>query len=83
MPENKAAARRNAAYFDGVNFAARITCPIAFSVGFVDTIAPPHAGYAAYNACPSGNKRMFGSVGFGHSVGRAEAAALAAWADEK
>ena len=83
LPENRAAARRNAAYFDGVNFAARITCPIAFSVGFVDTVAPPHAGYAAYNACPSENKRMFGSVGFGHGVGRAEAAALASWVDEK
>ncbi len=37
------------AYFDGVNFAPRITAPALFSVALMDTICPPSTVYAAYN----------------------------------
>ena len=79
LPENEAAARRNAPYFDGVNFASMITCPIAFNVGFIDTVAPPHAGYAAYNACPSAHKAMFDSVGFGHRTSNVDSVRIRSW----
>lgn len=45
------------AYFDGVNFAARATCPAQFSVGLMDTICPPRTVYAAYNHY-AGSKEM-------------------------
>lgn len=37
------------AYFDGVNFAARATASVLFSVGLMDEICPPSTVYAAYN----------------------------------
>ena len=63
----KAIAERNAAYFDGVNFAARIKTPIRFIVGFSDTTCPPADVYAAYNVCPSKDKQIVNAIGSGHS----------------
>ena len=57
---------RNAALFDGVNFASRITKPIRFAVGFSDTVCAPHAVYSAYNACPSKDKAIVHGLGMGH-----------------
>ena len=36
-------------YFDGVNFAERVTAPALFSVALMDDIVPPSTIYAAYN----------------------------------
>jgi len=36
-------------YFDAMNFAARSHIPALFSVGLMDTIAPPSTVFAAYN----------------------------------
>ncbi len=70
LPENRSAAEKNAPYFCGVNFARHIDVPIGFVVGFIDTVCPPHAGYAAYNVCPSAKKAMFHSIGWGHNASR-------------
>ena len=40
---------RTLAYFDGVNFAARIRCPTLVSVGLMDEVCPPSTVMAAYN----------------------------------
>lgn len=66
LPENRAAAEANAPYFDAVYFAQRIDVPIRFNVGFADTVCPPHAGYTAYNVCPSKDKLMRYGIGQGH-----------------
>ena len=65
-------AEKNAPYFCGVNFARHIDVPIGFVVGFIDTVCPPHTGYAAYNVCPSKTKAIFYSVGWGHDASRGE-----------
>ena len=70
LPENRVAAEANAPYFDAVNFAMRIDVPIRFNVGFADTVCPPHAGYTAYNVCPSKDKIMRYGIGQGHPVQR-------------
>ncbi len=72
LPENRSAAEKNAPYFCGVNFARHIDVPIGFVVGFIDTVCPPHTGYAAYNVCPSKTKAIFYSVGWGHDASRGE-----------
>jgi cephalosporin-C deacetylase-like acetyl esterase len=36
-------------YFDAVNFAARVKCPVLVGVGLIDVTAPPSGIYAAYN----------------------------------
>lgn len=53
------------AYFDAVNFARRITCPVIVSVGFIDTTCPPSTVYAAYNQIKT-PKRMFPDPLAGH-----------------
>lgn len=40
-------------YYDVVNFARRITQPIAFSWGYNDVTCPPTSYYAAYNVIPT------------------------------
>ncbi len=53
------------AYFDAVNFARRITCPVIVSVGFIDSTCPPGTVYAAYNQIKT-PKRMFPDPLAGH-----------------
>ena len=80
LPENQEAAMKNAPYFCGVNFARQIDVPVGFVVGFIDTVCPPHAGYAAYNVCPSKKKAIFDSIGWGHDASRGKGGpALAKW----
>ena len=61
-----AAAEKNAPYFDGANFAERITCPVRVTVGFADTICPPDGVYAAYNHIASKDKKIYDGIGRGH-----------------
>lgn len=67
---DRAAAEKNAAYFDGVNFASRIKNPIRFIVGFADMTCPPAAVYAAYNVCPAKDKAIVNAVGSSHAWSR-------------
>jgi cephalosporin-C deacetylase-like acetyl esterase len=63
---SKANAERYAAYFDGVNFAARIRHSVRFGVGFRDQTCPPHCVYSAYNVCPSPDKAIINAVDSNH-----------------
>ena len=67
-PEEKAAAERNAAYYDGVNFATLVKCPVRFVAGFADMTCPPHCVYAAYNACASSDKAIYDGIGVTHTT---------------
>lgn len=53
-PERAGAVRDTLNYFDGINFAPRIRCPMLVYVGLADDVCPPETGYAFYNAldCP-------------------------------
>ena len=63
----RAVAERNAAYFDGVNFAAGVKIPIRVIVGFADMTCPPHDVYAAYNVLQSADKEITNVIGSPHS----------------
>lgn len=65
---DRAAIDRNAPYYDGVNFAQRITVPVRFAVGFSDVVCAPHAVYSAYNVCTSPDKDIVNCPGMGHGV---------------
>ncbi len=41
--------RETARYFDGVNFAARVSCPALIGMGLIDTTSPPSGVFAAIN----------------------------------
>ncbi|NEN07948.1 acetylxylan esterase [Diaminobutyricibacter tongyongensis] len=45
-------------YFDGVNFARRITVPALFSVALMDDIVPPSTIFAAYNHLASTDRTI-------------------------
>jgi cephalosporin-C deacetylase len=48
-PEHVAAAFRTLSYFDAMNLAPDVRCPVLCSVGLLDTICPPSTVYAAFN----------------------------------
>jgi cephalosporin-C deacetylase len=53
-PEREAQVRTTVAYYDGVNFAPRIRCPMLLYIGLEDDVCPPQTGYAVYRSltCP-------------------------------
>lgn len=53
-------------YFDMVNFASRIKCPVIMAVGFIDTTCSPASTYAAYNSLTTANRQMKHVVTAGH-----------------
>ena len=63
-------------YFDGINFAHRITCPIIINVGMQDNVCPPETGFALFNEIASADKTMYPYNEQGHSAGRAEHGAV-------
>lgn len=65
-PKARLATEANAPYFDGANFASRITCPVRVVVGFADTTCAPCAVYAAFNAIASKDKEIRHGIGMGH-----------------
>ena len=53
-PEREPLVRATVAYYDGVNFAPLIRCPMLLYIGLEDDVCPPQTGYAVYRAltCP-------------------------------
>ena len=47
--KDTAKVRRAAGYFDVVNFASRVKCPVLIGAGLIDTVCPPPGVFAAYN----------------------------------
>jgi cephalosporin-C deacetylase len=45
-PERAGAVRATLDYYDIINFADRITCPMLINIGLEDDVCPPETGYA-------------------------------------
>jgi cephalosporin-C deacetylase len=58
------------AYFDGHNFADKITCPIVVNIGLQDNVCPPETGYALFNRIGARDKQLYAYDGHGHDAGR-------------
>ena len=50
--KDEAKVRRAAGYYDVVNFASRVKCPVLIGVGLIDTVCPSPGVFAAYNQIP-------------------------------
>ncbi len=61
-----AGAEKVAPYFDMVNFAPKIKCPVLMAVGFIDVICSPASTYAAYNSLNTEVRQMKHVVTGGH-----------------
>ena len=60
-PEN-----RCLAYYDVMNFAPEITCPLLTNVGLVDLVSPPSCVYAVYNRLRTKIKKIVPMPGLSH-----------------
>ncbi len=69
-PEQRAAVEETLAYFDGINFAPRVTCPIMVHFGLQDNICPAETAFAAFRALSSSDKHIYPYDGHGHDAGR-------------
>jgi cephalosporin-C deacetylase len=69
-PESRLEVEETLAYFDGINFADRITCPTIVNIGLQDNVCPPETGYALFKAIGATDKRLYPYDGHGHDAGR-------------
>jgi cephalosporin-C deacetylase len=69
-PDRRSAVADTVAYFDGLNFADRITCPIVVNIGLQDNVCPPETGYALFNRLRVSEKQLYTYDGHGHDAGR-------------
>jgi cephalosporin-C deacetylase len=67
-PERKAAVAETLNYFDGINFAPGIRCPMLVYIGLQDDVCAPETGFAMYDqlTCP---KVLHTFDGAGHDAG--------------
>ena len=75
-PDSRDQVEETLNYFDCINFAHKITCPIIINVGMQDNVCPPETGFALFNNIASADKTMYPYDNQGHSAGRAEHAAV-------
>lgn len=65
-------------YYDAVNFAKKIKCPVIVSVGFIDNTCSPGSVYSAYNEIKT-PKRIFADPSAGHDAVKSFYSFLDAW----
>ena len=71
-PDSRAQVEETLSYFDCINFAGHITCPIVVNVGLQDNVCPPETGYALFREIASEDKKLYAYDRQGHSAGRAQ-----------
>lgn len=68
-PERRPAVKETLAYFDCLNFAPRVECPVIVSLGKQDNIVPPETCRAAFEALGSSDKTLYCYDRCGHDGG--------------
>jgi cephalosporin-C deacetylase len=69
-PDSRQAIEETLAYFDGINFADKIACPIIVNIGLQDNVCPPETGFALFNKIGASDKQLYTYDGHGHDAGR-------------
>ncbi len=69
-PDRRQAVTDTVTYFDGINFADNITCPIIVNIGLQDNVCPPETGYALFNRIQAADKQLYPYDGHGHDANR-------------
>lgn len=55
-------------YFDPMNFAQRVQCPVLMGIGLMDDLCPPSASFGMYNYLATEDKERWVSPDKGHEV---------------
>ena len=74
---------RSEAYFDIMNFAPEVKCPVLMSMGLVDYISFAPGVYATYLRCASPDKTIVPVAGHGHDWFSAFDRMAYRWLDKK
>jgi cephalosporin-C deacetylase len=69
-PDRRRTVEETVAYFDGINFADKLTCSIIVNIGLQDNVCPPETGYALFNRIRATDKQLYTYDGHGHDAGR-------------
>jgi cephalosporin-C deacetylase len=69
-PDQRHAVEETLAYYDGINFAPRITCPMIVNLGLQDNVCPPETGFAVFEKIGSRDKTLHPYDQCGHDGGR-------------
>ena len=75
-PERRRDVEATVAYFDGINFASRISCPTIVNIGLQDNVCPPETGYALFEHIGAQDKQLYPYDGHGHDAGRVKHTAM-------
>ncbi|EST55000.1 cephalosporin C deacetylase [Brevibacillus panacihumi W25] len=65
-PEIEEKAMETLSYYDVMNLAPWVTCPVLVSIGLIDEITPPSTVFAAYNHLQASDKQIRVYRYFGH-----------------
>lgn len=83
-PDSRAAIRETWSYYDCINFADRIRCPIIVNIGLQDNVCPAETGYAVYDKIASPEKQLYAYDGHAHDAnGYGHEAVVSAFFREK
>lgn len=67
-PASRAAIAETWSYYDCINFAAKIHCPILVNIGLQDNVCPPETGYALFDRIGSAEKKLYAYEGHAHDA---------------
>ncbi len=70
-PERAEAVRATLDYYDIINFAPRITCPMLINIGLEDDVCPPETGYALVRAMTNARVDLHAYPDCAHDAGSA------------
>ena len=68
-PASRDAVMQTLSYFDGLNFADKVTCPLIMNIGLRDNICPPDTGRTVFEAISSPDKTLYPYPDQGHEAG--------------
>jgi pimeloyl-ACP methyl ester carboxylesterase len=71
------------AYYDPMNFALDIRCPLFFNAGLIDYVSPPYSVWAVYHRAASPDKTLVPLPGIGHDWSADFDRRAWRWLDEK
>ena len=81
-PDREATMLETLRYFDGVNFASRIKCPMVVGIALEDEVCPPETSYAAYDRL-GGERELWLFPDSGHGNAHDYLGQEAAWLEQR
>ena len=68
-PRIRDAVMETLGYYDGLNFANKVSCPLIMNIGLRDNVCPPEVGRAVFDAAGAADKTLYPYVDQGHDAG--------------